>query len=82
MKRFDLRGRAPPNLLSRRPASRRCPNARVMTFDYGSDATKVFEDSTNWNTFYQHAKAFLFAVDRARSEDVGPRIFSGTLDYL
>lgn len=53
-----------------------------MTFDYDSDVTKVFEDSTHWNTFYQHAKAILFAVDRARSEYVGHRVLFGNLDYL
>ena len=51
-----------------------CEKARIMTFGYDSDVTKFFGGSANQNTFYQHAKALLFALDRYRSKDVRRRV--------
>lgn len=48
-----------------------CSHARIMTFGYDSDFTKFFKGPANQDTFYQHANALLFALDRARRQDVG-----------
>jgi hypothetical protein len=47
-----------------------CDAARIMVFGYDSDVTKFFSGPVNQNTFYDHAKDLLAALNRHRCDVV------------
>ena len=47
-----------------------CPNARIITWGYDSVITRFFDGAVNQGSIFTHAKDFLFALSRARTDCV------------
>lgn len=44
-----------------------CPTCRVLTWGYDSHVTRFFNGPANQNSFFNHAKNLLYALDRDRA---------------
>ena len=58
---------------------RDCPECRVMTWGYNSHVSRFFGGPANQNSFLDHAKDLLYAIDRDRINSVSPSLSSSLL---
>ena len=57
-----------------------CPDCRILTWGYDSHVSRFLGGPANQNSFFDHAKNLLYAIDRERTHSVSLVVFITRLD--
>lgn len=57
-----------------------CPDCRILTWGYDSHVSRFLGGPANQNSFFDHAKNLLYAIDRERTHCVSLVVFITRLD--
>ena len=57
-----------------------CPDCRILTWGYDSHVSRFLGGPANQNSFFDHAKNLLYAIDRERTQSVSLVVLITRLD--